>query len=642
MKKIIKNLNILKTGSELQSTLTPFLRVFLVFFWFFLCVNISFADIKLKVSVSNPSNSEVKTFPVKTYLPKGITEQDVVDKGKFSVNYDYEKSLYYVLSNVTLNPGESQDLEIKIKDIWKISDVEIQDLKIQSRKVAELLAKTEYAQFSQSWTADIIKKLDIISIFQELKEILVKDRISGFKKNIELLAQIKKDLSVLEDLALGSRNVNLEELKALLGESDPVDLSSQELNSIKLKQSRNIKLNMEVVNTNDQSRSIQVKFYLPQEIKDEDVVNKSGLDVGYDYEKNLFFLYKEKIDFISNEKKVFNPEIKDIWVIPDEKIDILITHTNKLIGLLKETEYKNAGNFLGNKTISILNQIKEKQISPVNNVEQHIGEYRDNISKLEEVSKEVAKLEKLAIEAGGSAKSIAELKHIQAKEANNSLGEGLEAQKNKLQMAGRLIFKGKAPDFQTVWRVIYSILIFLGLVTLLFIALQLKQRRTIAFDNLTGLFQRAYFVQRLKDELIICQKSKRPCGVILMDIDKFKKYNDTYGHDVGDKVIKEFSLAIKESVRLNDWVGRYGGDEFVAFFSFTNRGAAVVIAEKIRRTVANWEVKVGDKVLRISTSIGVAMYPEDGLNVENLIKKADQAMYEVKKKGGNGVYMFEK
>ncbi len=382
-----------------------------------------------------------------------------------------------------------------------------------------------------------------------------------------------------------------------------------------------------------------MKFYLPQEIKDEDVVNKSGLDIGYDYEKNLFFLYKDNVQFAANEKKIFNPEIKDIWVISDEKLDILIAHTNKMMGVLKDTEYKNAGSFLVEKIISVLNLIKGKQLAPVTNVEQHIGEYRENINSLDEVAKEVAKLEKLVNEAGGSAKSIAQLKHVQIKDLNSSLGEGLESQKNKLQMAGRVIFRGKAPDFKTVWRVIYSILIFLGLVTLMFIAVQLKQRKIVAFDNLTGFFQRAYFLQRIREELVICQKTKRTCAIVLMDIDKFKKYNDTYGHDVGDKVIKEFALAVKESVRFNDLVGRYGGDEFVAFFSFANKDAAKLIAEKIRRTVESWEIKVGEKNLKTSTSIGIAIYPEDGFNVESLIKKADQAMYVVKQKGGNGVHV---
>jgi len=161
-------------------------------------------------------------------------------------------------------------------------------------------------------------------------------------------------------------------------------------------------------------------------------------------------------------------------------------------------------------------------------------------------------------------------------------------------------------------------------------------------DSLTGLYVRRYFYERLVEELQRSKKYKFEYAFIMVDIDDFKKCNDTYGHMVGDVVLKDIARIIKESVREIDMVGRYGGEEFVIALPETGRESARQVAQRLRKKVEERVFKAYDEKLKLTISVGVAIYPEDASGLSDIIDKADQALYAAKNSGKNVVCEYKR
>ncbi|MBE7636871.1 PleD family two-component system response regulator [Sneathiella sp. P13V-1] len=157
-------------------------------------------------------------------------------------------------------------------------------------------------------------------------------------------------------------------------------------------------------------------------------------------------------------------------------------------------------------------------------------------------------------------------------------------------------------------------------------------------DGLTGLYNRRYMTNHLATLQQKWEGGEKPISLLIMDIDFFKKVNDTHGHDVGDVVLKEFSARISKSVRGIDLACRYGGEEFVVLMPDTDLAVAMGVAERLRRDVAEnvFEIPKEGLSLEITCSIGVAML-HGGEDVDSLIKRADEALYQAKRDGRNRV-----
>ena len=156
-------------------------------------------------------------------------------------------------------------------------------------------------------------------------------------------------------------------------------------------------------------------------------------------------------------------------------------------------------------------------------------------------------------------------------------------------------------------------------------------------DSLTGLYNRYYFEERIKEEILRADRNREALAILLCDLDKFKTINDTQGHQVGDDILRKLSEAIKEATRGIDLVCRWGGDEIVIILSNINREGILIAADRIRKRV----ISIGDEHhMSLDISIGVALYPEHGKNTDELIRMADRAMY-IAKKGGDKIHVGE-
>jgi diguanylate cyclase (GGDEF)-like protein len=167
-----------------------------------------------------------------------------------------------------------------------------------------------------------------------------------------------------------------------------------------------------------------------------------------------------------------------------------------------------------------------------------------------------------------------------------------------------------------------------------------KMEMLATTDGLTLLYNHRTFQEQLAKEVERARRYKRPLSLLLMDIDHFKKFNDTYGHPVGDLVLKEIAICIKQSIRINDIPARYGGEEFAVIIPETSQEGAMIIAERIRRTVEQHTIISLDKRLNVTISVGCSVMPLHGSTPQTLIDSADKALYFSKENGRNRITLF--
>lgn len=159
-------------------------------------------------------------------------------------------------------------------------------------------------------------------------------------------------------------------------------------------------------------------------------------------------------------------------------------------------------------------------------------------------------------------------------------------------------------------------------------------------DDLTGLYNRRYFDRHLNILLSKAQEQDRNLAVMILDIDHFKSVNDTYGHDVGDMVLKEFSARMKRNIRGVDLACRFGGEEFVVLMPDTDVSNAELVAERVRQAVGEKTFEInGQRPLTVTVSVGVSFNESLADTSESLIKRADLALYRAKREGRNRVIL---
>jgi diguanylate cyclase (GGDEF)-like protein len=160
-------------------------------------------------------------------------------------------------------------------------------------------------------------------------------------------------------------------------------------------------------------------------------------------------------------------------------------------------------------------------------------------------------------------------------------------------------------------------------------------------DSLTRLYNRKHLMETLDREVTRSERYSHPFSLLIIDIDHFKKYNDTYGHLAGDEVLRRLASVFKETIRSSDYAARYGGEEFIIILPEISPEQGVEAAERIRRKVGEQRFEGDGEAIEVTISVGVASYPENGKDAETVIRNADEALYEAKKLGRNQVILAD-
>ncbi|TDT43340.1 diguanylate cyclase (GGDEF)-like protein [Halospina denitrificans] len=164
-----------------------------------------------------------------------------------------------------------------------------------------------------------------------------------------------------------------------------------------------------------------------------------------------------------------------------------------------------------------------------------------------------------------------------------------------------------------------------------------RLHRMASTDSLTGLANRKHLRELLDYTVEECHRTKAGFSILGMDLDYFKSVNDRYGHDVGDQVLQQVGSVLEQRLRQADVPARWGGEEFMVLLPGTDREGASRVAENVRETLAASPVRVNGEDLSITTSIGIAEFPEDGNTVRELLIAADNCLYEAKCRGRDRV-----
>jgi diguanylate cyclase (GGDEF)-like protein/PAS domain S-box-containing protein len=167
--------------------------------------------------------------------------------------------------------------------------------------------------------------------------------------------------------------------------------------------------------------------------------------------------------------------------------------------------------------------------------------------------------------------------------------------------------------------------------------LQEQLREQALHDPLTGLYNRRYLDETIARELVRAARYKQPIGIVMCDLDHFKRVNDTHGHLAGDEVLRVFAELLKKHARGSDIVCRFGGEEFVMFLPDMPAAVAYQRAEQLRVELAAKRITLGAAVIQVTASFGVAAFPENGKTMDSLISAVDTAMYQAKEAGRDRV-----
>ncbi|MGL5870573.1 GGDEF domain-containing protein [Clostridium chrysemydis] len=161
----------------------------------------------------------------------------------------------------------------------------------------------------------------------------------------------------------------------------------------------------------------------------------------------------------------------------------------------------------------------------------------------------------------------------------------------------------------------------------------------IVLDGLTGLYNRKYIDTRLKSDIEDSFEYNEPLSILMIDIDFFKKVNDTYGHVIGDKILKRFAKILEENFKdtNNSWIGRYGGEEFISIIPNGSKDYSKKISEDLRKEIEKEEFKVKENIIKITCSIGIYTMEKEKLDIDELIERADLKLYMAKELGRNRV-----
>lgn len=159
-------------------------------------------------------------------------------------------------------------------------------------------------------------------------------------------------------------------------------------------------------------------------------------------------------------------------------------------------------------------------------------------------------------------------------------------------------------------------------------------------DPLTGASNRRHFIDRATSELARVRRYGSHMAVLMLDIDYFKEVNDTYGHSVGDEVLKRLVDCCHQDLRETDIFGRYGGEEFAAVLGETDKANTLFVCQRLLKAIARLKIRAGSATVKITVSLGVTMHQADDSSIDSLLKRADDALYQAKNQGRNQIVLI--
>ncbi len=394
----------------------------------------SFAgELTINLIAVNPSDKDPKDIDVKYYLPKELEPSDVIESGDLKVNYDVDKSLYYISGKVNFQPKESKTFKIRVNDVWVITPEEINVLKQNMEgNLALLKGDPEKYENANREKEKMSQQLDIILAQQLNYADNIERRIEQYRAYSGMVETIRKKIY------------------------DPNYFDKEAQTTDAIETDKTIKFVLQVKNPSEkEKKTIKHRHYLPSEVHEEDILEKQGFDVRFDEKKSKSYLFKEE-DFEGGEEKKYEVVMKDIWRFPVAKLDPIEQRAKTAMTEIANSAYEESGKYLYDELNKTLNLIRETQNFEVS-TEEHIGIFRTNQKRYEVVKQDVERLEQML--AIVRAKKLEELEGSKVKNVLKKL-QALRG----LAAISEAIFK-KGISVTTTWRIIAGAIGFIAFFT---------------------------------------------------------------------------------------------------------------------------------------------------------------------------------
>lgn len=386
-------------------------------------------NVFINIVVSNGAD-EKKETQIKYYLPKEISPEDVINTAGLKLDYDLDTSMYFVSGTTELGPKESKIIKLEVKDVWRVTDEEVDLLRTQIDRNLELLEKTELYDSAKILRDNMVGKLEYVLAQQKNYSDNIERRIEEYRAYADQVNEIRTNAFSAQYL-----------------KSTPIDEAAEK--------GRTVKFVIEVKNSADEPKTFKQQHYLPAEVRAEHVVDSQGFEVRFDESRQQAYLSKEE-EFKPGETKRYEIAIRDIWNIPETRVDSLKKRAEVAVEGIKGSEYEEGANYIAEALLRDLEAIKSSQ-KEREDVKKYIGAFRLNKERYKKSDELVRQLE--ALLATVKAKKLEEFE----KSKVTNILQKLKALRGIMAIS-QAIF-GKKPSITTTWYIIWAVLAFVALFT---------------------------------------------------------------------------------------------------------------------------------------------------------------------------------
>jgi len=414
-------------------------------FCFFLFVSAAFAkDMTIKLIAVNATEDE-KEIDIKSPLPKELKPEDILEMGTLKLDYDVDKGSYFVHGKEKFAPKESKKFSIKVRDVWIIAEEEIDLLRQQLDENLKSLENHENYPYARRMSDRLNEDLAGVLAKQENYSQNIERRIEEYRANLQVLETLRNRIFNIDFLKFHSKALD-------------------EMDSAK-----NIKLRIKVTNPFTRAQTIKLKHYLPDEIREADVIEKSGFDVRFDSKLNKTYLSKNE-EFQPKEEKEYQIVLKDIWQFNLMKVQDIDDRVTIAVDELVGTIYETSSDYLVDRIMNKLDLIREST-EKKRSIKEHIGMFRVNEGRYEEALADFERIEEMI-----SIVRAKKLEELEGGKVKNVL-QKLKALRG-LSALSEALFQ-KTISITVTWRIIMGTIIFMGFFTAVHFVLWAKRSKTM-------------------------------------------------------------------------------------------------------------------------------------------------------------------
>lgn len=393
-------------------------------------VSQAYADVYISVLAVNATD-QVKDKEITAYLPKELKIEDILDTVGLKLDYDVNVGSYFVYGDITLQPKETRTIKVRVRDVWRVEQTQVEEIKSQIDNSFTTIQNTEFVK-----TGEIRKK----SLEDRLNFILeqqsnVSDNV---QKRIDQYRIYDKELQEIRNNAV---SVNY-------WRSKPPEATAE----------NTYRFVIQLKNPSDKETFVtKDKHYLPTEIKPEHVIDAQGFDIKYDVSKGQSYLYKEE-ELKPGEEKRYVIAFLDVWKIQQTDVENMKDRARKAYDLLKKSEYAESAQYLVDSIKENLTKIEDSQAQE-KAIKEHISAYRSNLDYFEIAKNDAEALDEL----------LQALRENLERSILRNVLRRIQSIKSVSDIAEAII--GTKPSINNAWKIITGIVIFVGIFTALHFAI---------------------------------------------------------------------------------------------------------------------------------------------------------------------------